>query len=240
MKKIKLLLAALFMMAATALADNYPVNDYEEPRVGDTPPAVEWNALSKGLHATWGSRDVLYTIHRVPKLTETLSAEITAWKGERANIEAVLYSNSDQGNLKVRFVDDKSKVVDWCKARFLNYVITDDYKSCGSHNMSLVKWLVPDVIDQDKAHAVPACETRPVWCSIEVPRDAQTGVQKVTLQVINEKGEVLKNLELTINVIGRTLPAVADQKFPLDLCCESLLWSRTLERRTHQSSTSLS
>lgn len=217
MKKIKLLLAALFMMAATALADNYPVNDYEEPRVGDTPPAVEWNALSKGLHATWGSRDVLYTIHRVPKLTETLSAEITAWKGERANIEAVLYSNSDQGNLKVRFVDDKSKVVDWCKARFLNYVITDDYKSCGSHNMSLVKWLVPDVIDQDKAHAVPACETRPVWCSIEVPRDAQTGVQKVTLQVINEKGEVLKNLELTINVIGRTLPAVADQKFHLDL-----------------------
>lgn len=217
MRKFTILLAALFIMAATALADKYPIDSYEEPRVGDTPPAAEWNALSEGLHATWGSRDVLYTIHRVPKLTETTEAEITAWRGERANLEAVLYSKSNQGNLKVRFVDANSKVVSWCKANFLNYVITDDYKSCGTHNMSLLKWLVPDVIDQDKPHAVPACETRPVWCSIEVPRDAKAGEQKMTLQVLDENDKVLKNLTLTLNVIDRTLPEVANQKFHLDL-----------------------
>lgn len=217
MKKKLYILATLLLMTVSVWADDYPIDTYEEPRVGDTAPEAEWSALSEGLHATWGSRDELYTLHRVPQLTETTEAEITAWKGERANIEAVLYSNTNQGNLKVRFVDSNSNVLTWCKARFLNYVITDDYKSCGTHNMNLVQWLAPDVIDQDKAHPVPARETRPVWCSVEVPRDAATGAQKVTLQILNESNNVVKTLGLIINVVDRTLPAVADQKFHLDL-----------------------
>lgn len=205
------------MVSVATWADGYQIDNYVEPRVGNIAPAAEWNALSKGLHATWGSRDELYTIYRVPQLTETTEAEITAWKGERANIEAVLYSKSNQGNLRVRFVDSNSKVLSWCKARFLNYIITDDYKTCGTHDMKLEKWLVPDVIDQDKPHAVPARETRPVWCSIEVPRDAATGAQRVSLQILNAKGKVVKTLGLTINVVNHTMPAVADQKFHLDL-----------------------
>ncbi len=217
MKKNLLLLVALLTASLATWADGYPIDNYVEPRVGNVAPDAEWNALGKGLHATWGSRDELYTIYRVPQLKETTKAEITAWKGERANVEAVLYSNSDQGDLRVRFVDKNSNVIPWCKARFLNYVITDDYKSCGTHDMKLEQWLVPDVIDQDKPHAVPARETRPVWCSIEVPRDAATGAQKVSLQILNAKGKVVKTLGLTINIVDHTLPAVADQKFHLDL-----------------------
>lgn len=217
MKKVILLLAAWLVTLAGAWADVYPIDSYEEPRLGDTAPAAEWNAIAAGLHATWGCRDVLYSLHRVPQLTETNEAEIWAWKGERANLEAVLFSNTDQGNLSVRFVDDSDTVLTWCSARFLNYVITDDFKACGTHNMSLVKWLAPDVIEQDKAHAVPACETRPVWCTIEVPRNAETGIHKVHLQVVDAAGLVVQTLHLSIHVDTHTLPAVADQKFHLDL-----------------------
>lgn len=217
MKKNLLLLAALLMVTMATWADGYQIDTYVEPRVGDIAPDAEWNALGKDLHATWGSRDELYTLHNVPQLKETTEAEITAWKGERANIEAVLYSNSNQGKLRVRFVDSKSNILPWCKARFLNYIITDDYKSCGTHDMKLMQWLVPDVIDQDKPHAVPARETRPVWCSIEVPRDAATGKQKVRMQILDANDKVVKTLRLTINVVNRTLPEVADQKFHLDL-----------------------
>ena len=120
-----------------------------------------------------------YELHRVPELVQTMDTTISAWRGERANIQAVLYSKSDQGKLKVRMTPwkrgKKRTKVDGGDARFVNYVITDDYKSCGNHPTNLQPWLVPDVIDQDKAHEVPAMETRPIWCTLEVPRDIKPG-----------------------------------------------------------------
>lgn len=219
MKKYLLLIATLLTSAIGTWADNtHPIDSYVEPRVsGETAPADEWNALSDGLHATWANRDEHYQLLRVPQLVEKSEAELSAWKGERANIEAVLFSKTNQGSLRVRFVDNSGNAVNWCSARFINYVITDDFKACGSNNMKSVQWLSPDVIDQDKAHDVPAMETRPVWCSIEVPRDAAVGKHLVKLQVLNDKDAVVKTLNLTINVLNRTLPTVDKQKFHLDL-----------------------
>ena len=62
----------------------YPIDDYTEPRVGTTPDEVAWNAIADGLNATWASRDVHYSLHEVPEVTQKNSAEIHAWKGERA------------------------------------------------------------------------------------------------------------------------------------------------------------
>ena len=168
----------------------YPIDNYDEPTVDATVPVAEWTALSSGLHCSWANRNEHYMKHRVPELTETTSATINAWRGERANLEAVLFSNSDQGTLSVRMTEIKKDGTGtgkiWANARFLNYVITDDGRGCGNHNFSLTPWLVPDVIDQDKPKAIMACETRPVWCSVEVPRDIEAGVYSTTLEVVNE------------------------------------------------------
>lgn len=199
----------------------YPINEYAEPRVGTTPDAASWNALPEGLIASWGSRDVHYKLHEVPELTLQDVATLRAWKGERANIQAVLYSKTDQGTLSVRMTEWKKDGVatgihNAGDARFVNYVITDDFTSCGNHPMSYPTWLVADVIDQDKPHAVPAMETRPVWCTIEVPRDIAAGAYTTDLEVVNEAGNVVKRLALTIVVDNHALPTVANQKFHLD------------------------
>ena len=200
---------------------NYPIDDYTEPRVGTTPDATAWGAIPDGLNATWASRDVHYSLHEVPQVTQKNSAEIHAWQGERANIQAVLYSKSDQGMMTVRMTEWKKDGVatgiNGGDARFVNYVITDDYVACGNHPMTLPQWLVADVIDQDKPHAVPAMETRPVWCTIEVPRNIAAGEYTTALEVVNEEGEVVKTLPLKVNVNTRSLPEVANQKFHLDL-----------------------
>ncbi len=199
----------------------YPIDDYTEPRVGTTPDATAWGAIADGLNATWASRDVHYKLHEVPEVAQKNSAEIYAWKGERASIQAVLYSKSDQGMMTVRMTEWKKNGaatgINGGDARFVNYVITDDYVSCGNHPMTLPQWLVADVIDQDKPHAVPAMETRPVWCTIEVPRDIEAGEYTTALEVVDEDGEVVKTLPLTVNVNSRSLPTVANQKFHLDL-----------------------
>ncbi|MBR4065626.1 MAG: DUF4091 domain-containing protein [Bacteroidaceae bacterium] len=200
---------------------SYPIDDYTEPRVGTTPDATAWGAVADGLNATWASRDVHYKLHEVPEVAQKNSAEIYAWQGERANIQAVLYSKSDQGMMRVRMTEWKKDGVatgiNGGDARFVNYVITDDYVSCGNHPMTLPQWLVADVIDQDKPHAVPAMETRPVWCTIEVPRNIAAGEYTTALEVLNSDDEVVKTLPLKVNVNSRSLPTVANQKFHLDL-----------------------
>ena len=198
----------------------YPIEEYTEPRVGTSPDTLEWSKLADGLQASWASRDVHYELHRVPDLVQTSDTTISVWRGERANIQAVLYSKSDQGVLTVRMTPwkkgRKRTKIDAGEARFVNYVITDDYKRCGNHPKDLIPWLVPDVIDQDRPHQVPAMETRPVWCTLEVPRDIAPGEYTTQLQVLNTKGRVVKKMSLTIHVNNRTLPTVAEQKFHLD------------------------
>lgn len=201
--------------------DSYPIDDYEEPRVGTTPDEDAWSIVADGLNASWASRDVHYSLHEVPELVQKDEATIYAWKGERANIQAVLYSKSDQGMLSVRMTEWKKAGVatgiNAGEARFVNYVITDDYVSCGNHPMTLPQWLVADVIDLDKPHAVPAMETRPVWCTLEIPRNADAGEYVTELQVLDENENVVKTLTLKINVDSHSLPTVAEQKFHLDL-----------------------
>ena len=198
----------------------YPINDYAEPRVGTTPDEAAWNALPDGLNATWASRDVHYKLHEVPQVEQKSEATIHAWKGERANIQALLYSKSNQDTLSVRMTEwlkgGEATGINGGDARFVNYVITDDYVSCGNHPMTLPQWLVADVIDQDKPHAVPAMETRPVWCTVEIPRDIEAGEYTTALEVVNADGNVVKSLALTINVNSHSLPTVAEQKFHLD------------------------
>lgn len=200
--------------------EKYPLNDYQEPRVGTTPDAAAWEAIPSGLQASWGSRDEFYSLHEVPAHAQQNDATIYAWKGERANIQAVLYSKTDQGLLSVRMTEWKKEGnttgIEAGEARFVNYVITDDYKACGNHPMNLQQWLVADVIDQDKPHAVPAMETRPVWCTIEVPRNIEAGAYTTQLEVVDADGNVLKTLNLNVQVNQHSLPEVKDQKFHLD------------------------
>ncbi len=201
--------------------NEYPIDEYAEPRVGTTPDAAVWNALPDGLIATWGSRDVHCKLHEVPTHAQQDAATLRAWQGERANLQAVLYSKIDQGALSVRMTEwqkggKPTGITEAGDARFVNYVITDDYVSCGNHPMNWATWLVADVIDQDKPHAVPAMETRPVWCTIEVPRDIEAGEYTTALEVVNEAGDVVKSLALTVVVDSHSLPTVQEQKFHLD------------------------
>lgn len=212
----------------------YPINDYEEPRIGTTPDAAAWNAIAEGLQASWTTRDDFHSLHQVPAIEQKSEATLYAWQGERANIQAVLYSKENQGLLTVRMTEwirneQRTGIKDAGQARFVNYVITDDYKACGNHPTNLVKWLVPDVIDQDKPHPVPAMETRPVWCTVEVPRNIEAGEYMTSLEVMNANGQVVKTLRLKVIVDTRQLPEVADQKFHLDLWQQPYSVSRYYE-----------
>ena len=109
----------------------YPLMDYAEPRVG-TVPSQQWQTLAEGLHATWASRDVHYELHKVPEVVGQETIDVYGWQGERLGVQALLYSKTDQGVLSLRmskWKKGRKKVAIESTARFVNYVITDDYKA---------------------------------------------------------------------------------------------------------------
>ena len=116
---------------------NYQIYDYEEPRIGTTPNEVEWAKIANGINITWACRDVHYSLHEVPKVEHRHEATIHAWKGERTNIQALLYSKKDEGKIHLYMTewskDGKTTGINGAEAHFVNYVITDDYKACGNH-----------------------------------------------------------------------------------------------------------
>ena len=163
---LTLVIAALSVATYTLSAQKYPIYDYDEPHLDTKPNKKEWREIPRGLQLSWASRDVHYVLHDVPDVEPRKSATIYAWRGERANVQAVMYSKHDEGELHLRMTEwqreDSPTGIRSAEARFVNYAITDDYKACGDHPKDLAPWLVPDVIDIDKPHNVKAMECRPV------------------------------------------------------------------------------
>ena len=176
----------------------------------------------KDLFVSWGSKDVHYEQYAQPQMARaTTDTTLTAWRGERAAMQAVVYAPTACGKLKVRLGEwrgTKHTIAaqnGW--ARFVNYVTTDNFQQCGYHPNHLTPYEVPDVIDIDQAQEVVANSTHPVWCTLEVPRDAQPGVYSTQLEVVNaETDRVVKRLNLKLRVLNRTLPTAKEQKFHVD------------------------
>ena len=78
--------------AQRAASTTYPIDDYDEPRVGTTPDETAWAATPTGLNISWAPRDTRFSLHKVPDIKTTDSTSVTVWYGVRANLLAVIYS----------------------------------------------------------------------------------------------------------------------------------------------------
>lgn len=195
---------------------------YTEADDGVKPDKAVWGKLEQRLYASWASRDVLYVKTAVPQLRVKTDTIVYAWRGERVGVEAVLFSPvAITKKLKLRTSDwvkeDAVIPAEQCQPRFLRYVLTDDFKTCGSHPSDLEPYLVPDVIDLENSMTLPAYTTRPVWLTLEIPRDAEPGLYTLTLEVYEAtSGTVRTELTLRVNIQDKTLPLPNEQAFHLD------------------------
>ncbi len=206
---------------AESVGEDYPVLRYNEPRLEIAPDSLQWSEVEKGLHFSWASRDIHYKLHEVPDIVPVADTVVRGWKGEKVNLLAVMFSNSDFGDISLRTTPwvrfGELTDINSVQARFVNYVITDDFKSCGNHPMDMEQWLVPDIIDLDMPKRVVAMETRPVWCTVDIPRGIDSGEYVTKVEAVDSVGSVIAALSLRIQVVNRTLPEAEDWKFHLDL-----------------------
>lgn len=175
----------------------------------------------------WGSTDVRYPRNGVPAGQGNKQWETDAWKGERVNAQAVLWTRRPLKNVRITVSDLKcGKNVIPASATttsFVGYVWTDelnkDRKSGCSDRPNKADWdssLVADVLEVRKSLDIEAQCTQPLWVNIWVPQDIPSGVYKGALTVSGENFADVR-LPMKINVQKRTLPDPAQWVFHLDL-----------------------
>ncbi|WP_298064339.1 glycoside hydrolase domain-containing protein [uncultured Rikenella sp.] len=247
-----LLSGSLYTSAQTAApvsAGKYPLGDYTE--LTDTKPhdgAEVWSRMKKPVELAWGNTDTRYKKLDVPKAVDLTSAvwRAKAWRGERINGQAVLWSQIALEDVTVTVSDLRSRggaIIPAGKvsANFVRYVMTDELNKDGKggcgHRPKASDWdssVVADVIDTVSVRDLQPCSAQPVWVNIWVPREAQPGLYK---GVITVSGKNLKPMKLAmqVDVVDRTLPKPEEWKFHLDLWqnpyavaryCRVPLWSK--------------
>lgn len=178
----------------------------------------------KSTELTWVSKDYHYRQFEVPQAGHSSDTLIAAWRGERLGVEALVVCRGETGPVRVSlsdFTDAKGKKVAMpgSSAMFMRYVLANDVRDCSYQSEDIPAIALPDMIDlPGTSVTIPTGSVRPVWCTIEVPRDLAPGRYTATLSLMPEKGrKAIAEVSLGIDVLDCTLPAPEDYAFYLDL-----------------------
>jgi hypothetical protein len=213
--------------ATVAQATGSPVLHHPayELDVGQTADPAEWASVGPGLHVSFASKDACYFRHAVPGIAPAREHLETAWRGERVNILALAWASENVG--QVRLVggplrNDKGALIspENLQIRFVRYVASDrafaSLDTGCDESIASQTWLLPDLLDPLPRMDLEARTTRPLWISIDVPRDAEPGVYSGELKVVCQGGSGI-SLRLKLEVQGAVLPLPAEWRFRLDL-----------------------
>lgn len=229
--KNALILSALLTLGPVCMAqqaEKYPLGDYQE--LTDTKPHhsdAVWDNLSVPTKLSWGTTDIRYKKLDIPAVERTSRWQGKAWKGERINAQAVLWTKQALEGVTLTASDLKNgaSVIpsSLITTHFVRYVMTDELNKdgkggCGNRE-NKAEWdssMVADVLDIVKIRDVQARSTQPLWMHVQVPADARPGKYKGTLTVAARNMKPMQ-LQVEIEVVNRTLPAPKDWQFHLDL-----------------------
>lgn len=185
-----------------------------------------WRAQPAATQISWGSTDVRYPKLSIPKVTKTNRWQTKAWKGERVNAQAVVWTTTDlsDATLTVSDLKNGSNLIpaSAATASFVRYVMTDELSKdrstgCGHRDIK-ADWdssMVADALDIIKMHDIQALTTQPIWVNIWVPQDTKAGRYKGTLTVAGSNFKEMQ-LQMEVEVMNRTLPTPQDWKFHVD------------------------
>ncbi len=205
MKSILSASACLLLAGVMAFAQA-PVVEMRDPH--PVSPEV-WKNVKTTLFG-WGSIDVRYKKDDVPALSRTLA--LHGWRGERVNAQAVLVAPEAVESFELVSSDlasGKNVIPSSAVDRYFETYVMGEVAFGGD------SVLAADRLVRAGKMAVEARTVRPVWVTVNIPRDAAPGKYKGTLSARCD-GKV-HSIPYTLEVSTRVLPEPKDWKFHLDL-----------------------
>jgi hypothetical protein len=199
-----------------------PRYEPENPTTLSHPDMDRWSYLPNKLQVSVGSIDIRYDRDYVPMFDTVPVWKGSAWKGERINLQIVLWTNRATRQVWVvpsELINDNNRVINPSniQARFVRYVLSDDhFYGCKPNTQQKAPILVADILDNLDSFDIPANTTRPVWVTIDIPLDASPGMYRGNI-AIKAKGEKDTSLKIALEVFPLEVPPARAWKFELDL-----------------------
>ncbi|MHC4564248.1 MAG: glycoside hydrolase domain-containing protein, partial [Planctomycetota bacterium] len=171
---------------------------------------VQWENMTPGLHGALGSIDTRYGRHVPPEDCNSRQWQGTAWRGERTNVQALLWTAEGARQVRVEaspLANENGGTIPAAalRRRFVRYVIAEEESQ-----------LAPDILDNADRLDLPPQTTRPVWITVDVPHKTAPGKYRGVITV-KAAGQKPLTLELVLDVLGATVPSPAKWSFRLDL-----------------------
>jgi hypothetical protein len=203
-----------------------PSRHHQDEYTFDSPlhPAA-WDAQTPGLHVSFASTDALYFRTEVPELAKhTLSWEATGWQGERVNAMILVWSPETLKQVRFVLSDLHNQQGDAIHKHHLRlymvrYVVSDFPYGARElfcdESPTTQAYLMPDRFETFDRFDVPGKTVRPVWLSIDIPREKVAGTYTGVIEVHSEKDTAALTLTLTLQ--NQVLPQPSAWKYRLDL-----------------------
>jgi hypothetical protein len=181
-----------------------------------------WQKEGTALKVAFCSTDELYHRNSVPENGLLSQVRLTAWKGERVNLQIILWSTQKLKNIVItpkELTSKKNKISNEVINVYpVRYVLTDLFlNGCGYRKNDTIPFsLAPDMLDEGGTFSITGKSARPVWVSIDVPADAKSGIYNGVIE-IKAKGRFKRRLHYTLEVQNWVLSKPAEWSFHLDL-----------------------
>ena len=186
-----------------------------------------WSTMSKNVMLSWASIDERYDKNKLPILNHSEIWIAKAWRGERINAQALLWTNKELNDLTIEMTDlycgNSIISANDISANFVRYTLADEFQrgihaGC-SERYNKAEWdsvLIADVIDRNTLNYISALTVRPIWINIWVPQTAKPGKYNGIMKICAENIPSLQ-MQLELDVIDRILPLPGEWKFHLDM-----------------------
>ena len=184
---------------------------------------VAFSAMAQ-MNVRWGSIDVRYPMHCDTVVDDHPTNHISAWRGERVNLQLVVTNEYGEKDCSVEYRFSDLKAMAGKKTipasnivgGFVQPVITDRFTGCGRHEVDAYgEVLVADRITDTNPTVLEAGSCRGLWLTIQVPQEAETGTYKGHVEIVCNGKK--KKYEYFLSVFNYLLPAPKEWSFHLDL-----------------------
>ncbi len=196
---------------------------FDEPENPNPVSDTIWENVEEGFHAAFGSIDKRYKHHLPPSHEPAETWNGSAWKGERINVQLMLWSANPVENIEVKPLklsgsNGGTISEDNIRIHPVRYVLTDVFlKGCGRRDKDTIPAsLAADMLENNQSFNLKAKTLRPVWITVDIPPETDPGNYEGVIHVSCKGGDD-KELPLNLDVLDITLPAPNQWKFHLDL-----------------------
>jgi hypothetical protein len=187
-------------------------------------PDEAWKALDDRPRISFATTDRAFERHRVPELPEEVHTWTgSAWRGERVHAQILVWSKKALSQLRAApasLADSGGRRIpaDAMRIRFVRYVISELPPGARQTHCKEIDtggaWLVPDLLDPAPHLDVPAESTRPLWVTLDVPRETPAGTYSGELRV-HARGFSAR-LQMNLEVQPGIVPPPTDWQFRVD------------------------